>query len=780
MKHTYLTFRLSACFILCLLLCGNLSAQSVTTFEVQRPDFMSEPGELQLVLRDPASSDKEYGREYNAIYNSETGKYEVFDLNESADWLICANYSNWELYSACTYVLPYSFAKHVTAGENVKLDLRNAYHQCNVTVKDYNGNPFSNILLQEYPYGSSYSLDQEGKLRFYMPDVTWDFVISASGYFPVKKSITMAGADRNLTFAFNDCKKVNLKVADYKGDAMADTYVTVSKDRKSCYTATDENGEAIVFLPEGDYEVFLQATGYWRLEKKIVVNSTTKTVNLSYEGYRHLLFKVENGGNTDIQMTRFYLYTQSAKDDYGPSCDGNSYYLPEGLYMYEAEFDATSARRGLIQVGNSDVEEVLDFSDYKKAIIECSQDVGFISVYDPAKDDEEPIWRISFPDYSYPEEGETPEPSDKTAIVYLPAGEYEINGYNTPQTSMKIQLNQSEQRFVYNTPALEQYDVEVNFINSPVDTDELRSWYADFTPKGYQKSMYVGPYSLQLPAGEYSYKIEHGAYNGYGFSKEGTCKVDADNRVLNVDLKDYHCVRFNILTPDGEEVEYPIVELFKDDKSFMSEEGGEYLLENGNYRALVWDENDTEVFQKWVSFTVSGKDQVIDVQFERANTSLVFTEVKNEMFEPVTNAAVVIAGKTPDYTRENYALFTNIPCGKNNYTISIGGIQVQAGTVEVSADESLDITFYIDSSATGVNDRTEGKLSMIQLGDKLLLFSENGEPYQVSIYNINGNKVLERRMNGDGELFVDSFGSGIYILQIVKSGHVKTFKFVKK
>ena len=50
------------------------------------------------------------------------------------------------------------------------------------------------------------------------------------------------------------------------------------------------------------------------------------------------------------------------------------------------------------------------------------------------------------------------------------------------------------------------------------------------------------------------------------------------------------------------------------------------------------------------------------------------------------------------------------------------------------ADETLDITFFIDSSATGMNDRTEGKLSMIQQGNKLLLLSENGEPYSVSIY----------------------------------------------
>ena len=775
MKHNYSTFWLSACFILCLLLCGNVSAQPVTSFEVQRPDFMSEPYELHLMLRAPTSSDTEVGREFYAAYNSETGKYEIHDLEESADFLINVYYSYWQQYA---YILPYSFVQRVTVGETMKLDLRNVYHQCNVTVKDYYGNPFSNASLQEYPYGNSYQLDQEGQLRFYMPNGTYDFSISASGYSPLKKSITMAGADRNVTFTLDDYRKVNFKVTDHKGDAMAYANVMVEEDRSSFSVQTNEEGEATMFLTDGNYEVCLSATGYWSLNKELVVNSATETVSLSFEGYKHLSFKVKNGENMDIHVSHFYLYTQG--EDYSSSISGDSYYMPEGLYMYEVNFNATSAQYGLIQVGNSDIEKTFDFSGYKKAIIECSQDVRFINVYDPAKEEYEPIWNISFPDYAGPEGGETPGQADRTAIVYLLAGEYEINGHDTPQTGMKIQLNQSEQRFIYNTQALNLLDVELNFINSPVDTDELNSWYAYFIPKGYKGSISGSSYSLQIPAGEYSYTVEHDAYNGYGFMKEGNCKVDAANRVLNVDLKDYHCVSFNVSTPDGVEVEYPIVELFKDGEPFMSGEGREYLFENGNYKALVWDEDETEVFQKWVSFTVSGKDQIIDVRFEHANTSLVFTEVRNETFEPVENTDVVIAGKTPDYVHKNYALFTSIPCGKNNYTISIGGAQVQAGTIEIKADETLDITFFIDSSATGMNDRTEGKLSMIQQGNKLLLLSENGEPYSVSIYSVNGNKMLERRMNGDGELSVESFGSGVYILQIVKSDHVKTFKFVKK
>lgn len=369
MKHNYSTFWLSACFILCLLLCGNVSAQPVTSFEVQRPDFMSEPYELHLMLRVPTSSDTEVGREFYAAYNSETGKYEIHDLEESADFLINVYYSYWQQYA---YILPYSFVQRVTVGETMKLDLRNVYHQCNVTVKDYYGNPFSNASLQEYPYGNSYQLDQEGQLRFYMPNGTYDFSISASGYSPLKKSITMAGADRNVTFTLDDYRKVNFKVTDHKGDAMAYANVMVEEDRSSFSVQTNEEGEATMFLTDGNYEVCLSATGYWSLNKELVVNSATETVSLSFEGYKHLSFKVKNGENMDIHVSHFYLYTQG--EDYSSSISGDSYYMPEGLYMYEVNFNATSAQYGLIQVGNSDIEKTFDFSGYKKAIIECSQD----------------------------------------------------------------------------------------------------------------------------------------------------------------------------------------------------------------------------------------------------------------------------------------------------------------------------------------------------------------------------------------------------------------------
>lgn len=43
MKQSYLTIWVSACLCMCLSLCGNVSAQGVTSFSIQRPDFVSAP-----------------------------------------------------------------------------------------------------------------------------------------------------------------------------------------------------------------------------------------------------------------------------------------------------------------------------------------------------------------------------------------------------------------------------------------------------------------------------------------------------------------------------------------------------------------------------------------------------------------------------------------------------------------------------------------------------------------------------------------------------------------
>ena len=48
MKQSYLTIWVSACLCMCLSLCGNVSAQGVTSFNIQRPDFVS----AQMCIRD--------------------------------------------------------------------------------------------------------------------------------------------------------------------------------------------------------------------------------------------------------------------------------------------------------------------------------------------------------------------------------------------------------------------------------------------------------------------------------------------------------------------------------------------------------------------------------------------------------------------------------------------------------------------------------------------------------------------------------------------------------
>lgn len=69
MKQSYLTIWVSACLCMCLSLCGNVSAQGVTSFSIQRPDFAdSAPEDLYVTLRDVPTSGTETGMEmYAAI-----------------------------------------------------------------------------------------------------------------------------------------------------------------------------------------------------------------------------------------------------------------------------------------------------------------------------------------------------------------------------------------------------------------------------------------------------------------------------------------------------------------------------------------------------------------------------------------------------------------------------------------------------------------------------------------------------------------------------------------
>ena len=62
----------------------------------------------------------------------------------------------------------------------------------------------------------------------------------------------MAGADRNVTFTLDDYRKVNFKVTDHKGDAMAYANVMVEEDRSSFSVQTNEEGEATMFLTDGN------------------------------------------------------------------------------------------------------------------------------------------------------------------------------------------------------------------------------------------------------------------------------------------------------------------------------------------------------------------------------------------------------------------------------------------------------------------------------------------------------------------------------------------------
>lgn len=776
MKQNYLKVWLSACVCMCLSLCANVSAQEVTSFEVQRPEFMASPEQLFLIISEVPNTEQEWVPEYYASYNFETNKYDAHGLVISGEYIITARIT---IDDGVTFVLPYSVQKMVVAGGTMSLDLSNVYHKCGITLNDYAGKPFPYAQLADLNSQESYFSNAEGRIILYMPDGKYEYQLSATDYFTTTKSITMAGTDMNIVLGFDNYRKADFRVKDHKGELMPQVSVNVARGNSSYTTTTNGQGMATVYLPDGTYNVSATPESYKGQYKDIAVSSSIGVTDFTFEGYKRFTAKVKNGTGMDINVERVYLFDDSGDDDYhsGSNENRNFYYAPSGIYTYNVKFDATLSKRGMVKIADSDIEKEFDLSGYKKVIFESSLNIYELRLSDPKQEDEE-TWRIEFP-YTPDEYAAR---TTKTVEVYLPVGEYLINGYSTPQTAMKINITQSGQRIVYDKKEMDRVDIEVKFLNSPVDENLLADWDAEFYPEGYTGSMYISSSYPKLPVGNYTYSVEQReTYTGkYAFMKKGSCRIDANNNTIEVDLKNYRPITFNVLTPDGKNVNEPIIEFFRDGQYVMEVEGTRCLLEDGEYKALIWDEGNSGICQKWLTVTVSGTARNIDVQFEKANTSIVIAELRTEEYEPVNDAMLTIGGKTSDLVMGYMHLLSEVPGGVNNYQIAIGGKQVQTGTVNVRTDETNYLTIYLESGSTGTRDMQESKVVMIQNGDRLMLFSDSGKPYAVSIYSMNGSKMLERSLNGDDEISIESFGSGVYILKMAGADGVKTFKFIKK
>lgn len=776
MKQNYLKVWLSACVCMCLSLCANVSAQEVTSFEVQRPEFMASPEQLFLIISEMSNTEQGWANEYYASYNFETNKYDAHGLVISGEYIITARIT---IDDGVTFVLPYSVQKMVVAGGTMSLDLSNVYNRCGITLNDYAGKPFPYAQLTDLNSQESYFSNAEGRIILYMPDGKYEYQLSATDYFTTTKSITMAGTDMNIVLGFDNYRKADFRVKDHKGELMPRVSVNVARGNSPYTTTTNGQGMATMYLPDGTYNVSAAPESYKGQYKDIAVSSSLGVTDFTFEGYKRFTAKVKNGTGMDINVERVYLFDDSGDDDYhsGSNENRNFYYAPSGIYTYNVKFDATLSKRGMVKIADSDIEKEFDLSGYKKVIFESSLNIYELRLSDPKQEDEE-TWRIEFP-YTPDEYAAR---TTKTVEVYLPVGEYLINGYSTPQTAMKINITQSGQRIVYDKKEMDRVDIEVKFLNSPVDENLLSSWDAEFYPEGYTGSMYISSSYPKLPVGNYTYSVEsREAYTGnYAFMKKGSCRIDANNNTIEVDLKNYRPITFNVLAPDGKNVNEPIIEFFRDGQYVMEVEGTRCLLEDGEYKALIWDEGNSGICQKWLTVTVSGNARDIDVQFEKANTSIVIAELRTEEYEPVNDAMLTIGGKTSDLVMGYMHLLSEVPGGVNNYQIAIGGKQVQTGTVNVRTDETNYLTIYLESGSTGARDMQESKVAMIQNGDRLMLFSDSGKPYTVSVYSINGSKMLERSLNGDDEISIESFGSGVYILKMAGADGVKTFKFIKK
>lgn len=796
MKNYYTFNKMRACLFVFLMVCATVYTQAATTkVNIQLPSYVTDLQNFSIYVyeQNPDESTDGYVPEIaNIRYDYEAGDGSF--VLETPDGLASGDYylrTHYEYHG--TTLSDYTFKQRLTIGSTNNIDIRNAWHAVTFKGYDYQGNRIekANIFIDSREI-NDWNINTP---VIYLTSGKHKIIFCPDSYLPKAQEITIDG-DNTIEFRFSDYRKIRASVTGY-GNAMLGN-VNIWFDGIGGYdfygdhnvldVYTDENGIADVYLPDGDISANVDPeTPYlYGLERTVNINSSVDALNFSFADYKKLTTRLVQGANTDVEVSGCYIMRENNSET---SIETNrDYYLPKGTYSYELYGNNVFSQKGVIRIGDADVEKVFDFSDCKHVTIEVpnKHNLYQIVVYNPNTTDGDFNLTVH-------------RTGDGTSEAihyecYLPSGSYKVNGYTTANAIKTMAVEQDNQLFVYDPVVPNQSDVAVNFLNAPEDFNSDRC-YIDVTPEGTNEVFYLNNVG-KLNTGNYTYMVELSEDdNRYNGNITGSFSIADDGKpaTININLKDYHKVHFVGKAPDGKDLQHDlnacmVGALFKDGKIVMDSEM-EYtynsLLPAGTYQALFEaDDEETGMFiYKLMSFTVTDNTPDVMIQFENTNTGFAAAAVYNSNMESLSDAQLTIAGKQPNIKVDNYgnnyaSLFTELAIGDNSYNLSVNGYKSQTGTINVEKGFNH-LNFYVEEAASGIDAPTYN-VAMMQQGDNLHIYANDGANYTASVYSVNGNMVKKQSMMGNGTMSVSSLQSGIYIMQLNEGGKIKTIKFLKK
>jgi len=180
-----------------------------------------------------------------------------------------------------------------------------------INVKDQDTN--SNIQgasVDVSGYGSK-DTNSSGDVTFELPDGSYDYVVSKSGYYTDDGSITVDSGTETFNITIEAIPEYNLsfKVVDDGNVKLEGVHVNIIGGTSG---TTDSNGEVTFTLYEGGYSYSASKTGYKTSSGSTRLDSN-KTINITlYDGDDHtcnvdIILHADEGGTYELPEEEYYI-----------------------------------------------------------------------------------------------------------------------------------------------------------------------------------------------------------------------------------------------------------------------------------------------------------------------------------------------------------------------------------------------------------------------------------------------------------------------------------------
>jgi hypothetical protein len=594
--------------------------------------------------------------------------------------------------------------------------------------------------------------DVSGEATITLPNGTFAYTVSKTGYADGNGSVTMAGADvtENVTL-YSTASTVTFNVTDGMNPLAG-----ASIDINSTVILTDGTGTATINLPDGSYNYTVTYTGYDEVSGSVTVagSAITENVTMNESAYT-VTFIVQDEFANFVDGASISINSATLTTDASGQATID---LINGAYNYTVSKTGLANANGSLTVNGTTITEN-------------------VTMYSSA-------YTITF------------NVTDSDAGTAIEGAAIEINSTTLlSDASGTASINLPDGNYAYSVTKAGFEGANGNVIVSGADVTENVSLTAivpiTFNTILTQVTCYGGTDGAieftDVTGGSgtgYEYSINGGATWQSGATFAGLA-AGTFNAVVKDDAGALSDVQSVMITqPDqitGFTIQVQDVSVFGGNDGVIEVQGTtggsgvyEYSLYSGTvvapwqssnvfsnlyaetYEVHIKDANGCEVVSDPVTVSEPGQ-QEYTVTFD--------VSVDGQPYE----GATININSTVLTTNSNGLATISLADGTYDYTASVAGLDDIQGTVDVNGANVTETISFVGLSGAFAN---EINIYPNPVSSRLTIEVDGN--YEVMLTNTIGEIILSQKMENKGIIEIDSYADGLYLLRIERNGRIVT------